>query len=164
MSAAQRWVVLLLVYCVFFLIALTSILAVAGFLPNVDEGFRKVSVGLLAVDIAGVCVVVFRTQFSKADEPARVNVAFPSPPPTSWDDAKCEYVIFTNDSREKSRGAVMLQREPAGWSCRLPVPADATDLARFRLVEASGVAWEVPAFSPNVINVSAQPTRGREPV
>ncbi len=155
MNQAQRWLILITLYIVFLLIAITSMLAVAGFLPNVDGTFRTASVALLVTEIAGGCVVVFRTQFAGSDL-MHVNVAFPGVPPTGWVHERCQYEIRSHERKEPKRGPVLLQKAPGGWSCSIPLKTQPNDLAAFRLVDSSGCVWEVPLFSPNVVNVAAQ--------
>ncbi len=154
MTQAQRWLVLITLYVVFLLVAITSMLAVAGLLPNVDGTFRTASVALLVTEIAGGCVVVFRAQFAGADL-TQVNVAFPGAPPTNWNHEHCQHEINSLE-RATKRGRVLLQRAPGGWTCSLPLRGQPNDVASFRLVDAAGGVWEVPPFSPSVVNVAAQ--------
>lgn len=156
MNGAQRWTTLIIMYGLFAFVALGALAAVLGYFPDAEPAFRKFAIGVLFVDLAGVCIAVFKTQFAPAAESSiDVNLAFSdaAASPPNWNHEKSEYTILDLKGVEKAKGKVLLTLGPGGWSCRLPLPTESADVARLSLEDVRGVIWDVQHFSPHTITV-----------
>lgn len=153
MNSVQRWIVLIVVYLLFLLIAMAALASVTGFIQT-DPEFKKWAIGVLVVDIVAAGVAVFRTQFL-SESRIRINIVFPGKKPSQVDLESCEYEIRDGSNAVKSKGTANLLHGPGGWQCHFPLVVHDADTAQLTLRERSGTVWRVRNFSPSTISVEA---------
>lgn len=158
MNATQRWIVLLIVYCLFLLIGLGALGAVLGFFPHADETFKKFAVGTLFVDIAAAAITVFKTAFTPGEYRVFVSLVFQGKTPADVALTSCRYEVRDGDNVLKKQGDAAVIQGPGGWQCSFPiVPGEVLyGYARLELKEHDNTLWQVGNFPLNNVTMQAK--------